>query len=309
MKHWKIYLEILLALAFSSFAVSCGKEEDAEPTNNGAQVPSASAYASEVFGYEYGPGQHIALVEKSPATGIVGNNKQSVLLGGWGGHIIVGFDHNINNTVGEDFIVFCGSSVSPEPGIIYVMSDDNGNSLPDDTWYEIKGSEYGKAGYGQNYEVTYYKPVTDGSNVTWRDNLGESGDLENSSKWWWHSGSDSVTYKGARLQNDAYVNQPQANGQQYWATRQELFRYGYAENGYAPDRTAENGYLATDFDAILRGNRIEIDSAINNRGEFVHLESIRFVKVQTGVFQRAGWLGEISTEINGLADLHLLENR
>ena len=88
--------------------------------------------------------------------------------------------------------------------------------------------------------------------------------------------------------------------------KQHLFAYGYAENGTAPDRTEGNGFLAKDYDPALKGNRIELDSAIDNQGAPVDLPSIRFVKVQTGVFQQAGWLGEISTEINGVADLHLL---
>lgn len=46
---------------------------------------------------------------------------------------------------GYDFAIegnaFDGSS---EPGIVWVMQDVNGNGLPDDTWYQLKGSEYGK---------------------------------------------------------------------------------------------------------------------------------------------------------------------
>ena len=69
-----------------------------------------------------------------------------VSLGGFGGYVVVGFDHSIDNKVGEyDFGItgnsFAGSS---EPGIVWVMQDENGNGLPDDTWYELKGSETGK---------------------------------------------------------------------------------------------------------------------------------------------------------------------
>lgn len=62
------------------------------------------------------------------------------------GYIIVGFDHSIPNSGNQyDFCVqgnaFDGSS---EPGIVWVMQDINGNGLPDDEWYELKGSEAGK---------------------------------------------------------------------------------------------------------------------------------------------------------------------
>ena len=42
-------------------------------------------------------------------------------------------------------------------------------------------------------------------------------------------------------------------------------------------------------------------------GNAVKLTSIRFIKVQTGIFQQAGWLNEISTEVYGAADLSMLK--
>ena len=33
---------------------------------------------------------------------------------------------------------------SNEPGIVWVMQDVNGNGLPDDEWYELRGSETGE---------------------------------------------------------------------------------------------------------------------------------------------------------------------
>lgn len=297
-----------IASAFFLQVAACSddNEEETLPDTNEQDVTGDPAFVSHIFAYEYGPGQHIAMLEKCPVDSIVGNNRNTILLGGWGGHIIVGFNHDVENKKGEDLIIYCKGSVSPEPGIIYVMSDDNRNGIPDDTWFEIKGSETGKEGYIKNYAVTYYRPATDSSNVSWKDNKGNHGELPESSSWWWHSNLDSIKYEGAKLP-DAYFNSPQTNGQQYWATKQHLFSYGYAENGPAPDRTTENGFLAKDYDVELKGNRIELDSAINAQGSPAKLDRIRFVKIQTGVFQQAGWLGEISTEINGVADLHLLE--
>ena len=55
------------------------------------------------------------------------------------------------------------------------MQDVNGNGLPDDEWYELKGSETGNGSTIQDYEVTYYRPASAHSNVYWTDNLGNSG--------------------------------------------------------------------------------------------------------------------------------------
>lgn len=292
-------------LAAAIVLPACEKGEEAVTPSSPA---SPSPFVAAVLEYEYAPGQHIRLLEKAPASGIIGGNTHNILLGGWGGHITAAFDHDVPNLPGSDLIIYCGNSVSPEPGVVFVMQDKNGNGLPDDDWLEIKGSETGKPGYDRNYKVTYFRPADDSANVTWADNHGQTGELPGSQNWWWHTAQDSVAYTGTLVCTDAYFNQPQANGQQYWAVPQGRFLYGYAENGSAPDRTRENGYLATDFDADLRGNRIELDSATNAQGDFAPPTSIRFVKVQTGVFQQAGWLGEISTEINGMADLHLLES-
>lgn len=73
-------------------------------------------------------------------------------LGAFGGYLVVGFDHSIENDGGYNIGVsgnsFDGSS---EPGIVWVMQDENGDGLPNDTWYELKGSEYGKPETTQDY--------------------------------------------------------------------------------------------------------------------------------------------------------------
>ena len=66
-----------------------------------------------------------------------------VSLGGFGGYIVVGFDHSIQASGGYggyDFSItgnqFSGSS---EPGVVWVMPDENGNGEPDDgPWYELR---------------------------------------------------------------------------------------------------------------------------------------------------------------------------
>jgi hypothetical protein len=48
----------------------------------------------------------------------------------------------------------------------------------------------------------------------------------------------------------------------------------------------------------------DIDNAVAADGTPAELTSIRFIKVQTSVFQRAGWMNEISTEVMGAKDLN-----
>ena len=71
-----------------------------------------------------------------------------VSLGGWGGYITFGFDHPVENKDGYDLQILgnafymSGSTEygSSEPGIVLVSRDENGNGLPDDKWFELKGS-------------------------------------------------------------------------------------------------------------------------------------------------------------------------
>ena len=102
-----------------------------------------------------------------------------VSLGGFGGYMVVGFDHSIDNSGDYDLGILGNSfSGSSEPGIVWVMQDENGNGLPDDTWYELAGSETGKAETIQNYSVTYYRPSGVKMPVQWVDNLGNSGEID-----------------------------------------------------------------------------------------------------------------------------------
>ncbi len=55
------------------------------------------------------------------------------------------------------------------------MQDINGNGLPDDQWYELKGSEAGKDETIRNFEVTYYHPEGKKMDVQWISSDGRNG--------------------------------------------------------------------------------------------------------------------------------------
>ena len=294
---WKVII-LFLTINLSS----CSKDSVVE---NSDTTSGQSAYITKVFDYQYGPGQHATLIPSDEkANDFIGEpwikGKSFTSLGGWGGYIVAGFDHAVLNTEGPDFAVFTQPSVASEPGVIYVMEDKNNDGLPNDgPWFEIKGSEYNNPETIHNYQLTYYKPGLSGY-VTWKDNQGKSGSLIpgfGNASWWWQGYGDksSVTFAGERLP-DAYVNSSKDPGVELWVTRDGLFEYGYAEC-----------YFNADYNAMLKANFIDISSAVTETGAPANLTKINFIKVQSSVFQIAGWLNEVSTEISGAADIHMLD--
>ena len=106
-----------------------------------------SIYSNKVYEFVPAPGQ---FVNETNTAGFNGestheaacayaqkrlDNEQYVSLGGWGGYIVVGFDHSIENKGGYDFSIKGNAfDSSNEPGIVWVMQDVNGDGLPNDEW-------------------------------------------------------------------------------------------------------------------------------------------------------------------------------
>jgi hypothetical protein len=296
------FTELILILIVMSACTS-----DLGIDNELAINTNQSPYITKVFDYQYGPGQHASLIPADEkCEDFIGepwrNGKSFTSLGGWGGFIIAGFDHPVSNTNGPDIALFTQPSVASEPGVVYVMEDSNNDGIPNDgPWLEIKGSEFANPETTHNYQVNYYKPDASGF-VTWKDNQGKSGKLIpefGTGSWWWSGYGDktSITFSGERLP-DAYSNISKDPAVQYWTLRSGLFSFGYAEC-----------YNNDDYNTILKANFIDISSAVNASGMPANLSKINFIKVQSSVFQIAGWLNEVSTEISGAADIHLLDKK
>ncbi len=296
--------KVAIIVAILSFT-SCSKNlvSDLPAIEKSGQSP----YITQIFDYQYGPGQHATLIPQvEKCVNFIGepwiSGKSFTALGGWGGYLVAGFDHAVSNTTGADIAIYTQPSVSSEPGVVFVMADNNNDGLPNDgTWYEIKGSEYNHAETIHNYQVTYYKPGSSGQ-VTWKDNQGKSGTLVpefGTDSWWWTGYGDktSVTFSGVRLP-DAYFNSSKDPNIDLWLPRPGLFRYGYAEC-----------YNNQDYNDLLKANFLDISSAVDASGLPANLSKINFIKVQSGIFQIAGWLNEISTEVSGAADIHLLDKK
>lgn len=269
------------------------------------EVNSASDRLSRVFEYIPAAGQFInedksgfdavtthsqaiAYAEKRMAEG------NYVSLGGWGGVLVVGFDHSINNREGHDFAikgnVHEGSS---EPAIVWVMQDNNGNGLPDDVWYELRGSEYDKASSARRYAVTYYRPLVQQMSVWWSDNSNHTGEIERMSQHTqpsyypeWIAANNYTLYGSLIAPNTSkddagnYLNNP--------------YPWGYADN-------KGSDLLSSDEQSC----GFDISNAVREDGEPMELGYIDFVKVQCAINSTSGHLGEVSTEV---ADVFEIQN-
>lgn len=310
-------------LAISAlFFTNCTKEDDTALP----EPPTYSPYITSVFDFQpavgqftnslpaYSPGDTHATMIAKASKALINSKNGMISLGGFGGFVVFGFDHTIENKpglmdfriLGNSFLATSDSGTeggSSEPGVILVSYDANQNGLPDDPWYEIAGSAHADA--IPNYQITYHKPdpnqtptpgdwewELDTSYIKWTDNQGNTGYISKNS---FHSQSyfpewiteSSLTFTGTLLPpnilNEGTAQDP------LWVSYP--FEWGYADNyPNADDRAA-----------------IDIDWAVDQNGQPAHLKGIDFIKVYSGTHQQAGRLGESSTEISGAEDLHLLQ--
>lgn len=288
-------------------------------------MPAVGQFTNTLPAYEEGDTQEI--MNQKVLNAIGNGNNSMISLGGWGGYVVVGFDHTIENKLGlRDFRVlgnafYAASNPNPdapvggscEPGIIQVAYDKNKNGVPDeDEWYEIAGSAHhnpqGEAWYQmalengndvnlyKDYQITYYRPAQEPTTpeekeqyIRWKDNQGNEGyKVKNSfhnQPYFpqWFEG-DELTFKGTCLPQNGIDESGQGN---YFVLYK--FNYGYADN--------ENN---TKDDSA-----IDIDWAVNSKGQKVNLPGVDFIKIYCGVNQENGWLGECSTEVSGVEDLHV----
>lgn len=221
------------------------------------------------------------------------NTSNYVSLGSFGGYIVVGFDHSVFNKEGDYDFAIQGNAfdTSNEPGIVWVMQDENGNGLPDDTWYELRGSETDKPETRYNYSVTYYKPEASGMPIVWVDSDNNTGTITLKPTYPSWQQNDSYTLSGTCLKSRTeheiiWVNKP--------------FDWGYADN-FGSDRLTDDD----NYNAGPNYNYFKIENAIYPDKQPVDLKYIDFIKVQCGILSQAGPLGEVSTEVFGFWDYNL----
>ena len=227
----------------------------------------------------YIAGQNKEAMRAVAESKLEGTKGGTVSLGSYGGSVTFSFHSAVNNLAGADFKVFGNAFYnSAEPGIVEVSEDVNGNGLPDDAWYELAGSEYAKSSTLHGYRITYFRPNGLKDSVLCKDNRGAISYIRGAYPAW---EGDSIVCGGSLVAPSAYQSDAQ-----YWVLAN--LAWGYADN--QPNSSDLVG--------------MDLDWAVDSAGDAVHLSKIHFVRVYTGVNQRLGWLGELSTEVTGAENLH-----
>lgn len=303
--------KIIVILGFAFGIVACNNSTVEMQKFYGPRPPKAESKAGSdrVIEYSPAPGQFINNTlagfkgENTTAAAIAYANRMLhsasytergyISLGGFGGYIVVGFDHSVQalgTAGGYDFSIvgnqFTGSS---EPGVVWVMPDVDGNGKPDDgAWYELMGAYYNESDRG--YEITYRNG---GETVTWSDNRGGSGEImrnathkQNYFPAWIE---EEYTLSGTLIPNKSGTLDDGrfTTGDYGW---------GYADNWSESDMR----------DSPKPRNYFRIADAVDAEGKPAELKYIDFIKVQTAVNVQGGaGVGELSTEVESFRDENL----
>ena len=251
-----------------------------------------------------------------------------ISLGGYGGYVIVGFDHPVINMHTYDFEIQGNAFVSDqnshggssEPGIVMVGVDADGDGVPSngDRWYELAGSEYNHPRTQHDYTITYYRPdegkprdpshvdpfLNDTTYIRWTSNdltpdsvsgYMSRNTADNQPYWpLWMQDQETLTFTGAKLRCNA-VDQGGNDGSSYFV--QYFYDWGYVDN--LPNHPARISQEGTIYNPGFK-----IDWAVDEQGRHVNLTHIDFIMVYNAVNQYCGWLGETSTEVAAGIDFH-----
>jgi hypothetical protein len=271
-----------------------GKGVDGEPVTRTASTkvrctPAPASPPAPITGGFSSPLRNFA-----PGQFTVSGTGTGWSLGAWGGYAVFRF-RAVNNG-GYSFNIYGNAFLGwSEPGVVWVMADENQNGKPDDTWYELKGSAdtQSPARVTRRFAVTYILvDESDGvvneygqtiQQTYWFDSRGGAGAMGGG----WPSGAvpgKEVTYTGTNLLYNADDIQAASEGY----SSSPAFDWGYVDNCSKKTITPE---MASAF---------RIRDAIRQDGSPADLPWIDFVKVHTGVFSYGSVFGEISTELTGL---------
>ncbi len=310
------------ALALIVFA-ACSKQKDQvspgqyyRPTTE-----TSKRFISKVYEYFPAPGQFVNESVKGDLAGaqkLVGSANALLSLGSYGGYVIFGFDHSVDNKDGYDIGIYGNPLVNKgqewsEAGIVMVMQDLNGNGLPDDNaWYELAGSEYNKSETIKRYRITYYNPKNLTDDIRWKDNQGKTGyvlrnPFHNQAYYpTWVSNQDSLIFEGTLLKSTLVQENDPVYGPGLITNKP--FEWGYSDSG-SPI------FLGIQAKEGRGYNVFDITNAVDADGRPVKLTYIDFVRVYTGQNCNGDpgtnpngpsrLLGEVSTEVAGAMDMHL----
>ena len=225
------------------------------------------------------------------------NANAALFLGSWGGSATFKFDHTVANVSGKtdlELNAFC--SLRDQPAV-YVAYDRNKNGMPDeDEWYELKNDDYGQEDIPE-YEMifTYNKTETDARRIysyfNWKDNQPSlaSGEVITNKTF-----TSSMTTAGAFSNRGFFPGLNVADKATKQAVIVDGWKTSFSRKG---KRLSRNLTGAAPFFQKLN---VDIDLAVNKKGESIQLPGIDFVKVQKIVypFQQDLNTGNVMTDYN-----------
>ena len=223
-----------------------------------------------------------------------------VSLGNFGGYITYRFDQLItndpNHPYGVDFVVR-GNNYGTndfsfyEPANVLVSQDGK-------TWYTLAGSDHYSNHAYWDYTITYTKSTgtstvyggASGTAADWTDSMGYSGTsylYPNKALYplfpWTAENDTSITVTGTLLGGKG-------------TTRNEIFNVAVPKWGYAD--TCYNGL--NPYTGAEGGEVFDLDWAVDENGQPVKLDWVKYVKVQTASNVDGGGIGEKSTEVSAI---------
>jgi hypothetical protein len=197
-------------------------------------------------------------------------------LGAAGGYMLWSVEHRPSYTI-------TGNAFSGwwEAGVVWVQEDRNGNGLPDETWYELKGGEdadpVSRNQITRRYALRYFEAAGGSTSteyghilreVYWTDSKGRSGYMPGGWPYDWGVAGNWATYTFTLLKDQGNI-----------------------------DKGSYGGLVSTPGYVDAVGNTYYINDAMDLAGNPVALGAVRFVKVQTAIFSYGGSYGDVSTEI------------
>jgi hypothetical protein len=209
------------------------------------------------------------------------NAYNSLVLGSWGGSATFQFDHTVANTPGKPDIEITATYSKSDLPAVYVAYDRNKNGKPDaDEWYEIKNDDFGIEDL-PDYEMTftYNKTVTDDrrvySYIDWKDNQTTplQGEVVTNKTF-----NSSMTLDGVFSTRGFFPGLNMIDLPSKKVAILDGWKSSFTRKG---KRITKNLTGAAPFSQKLN---VDIDLAVNQKGEPVQLPGIDFVKVVKTIY-------------------------